>query len=304
MVSILCPTASLKPALLLKSALLLSVGVCFLNATSSQAAEGKILATAGLSQLEGGGGGGLVPWATLAGYDSRDEMAASAFITDVTVSDYRLSSMGVAVGFYDKVELSFAQQTFALPASLITGLSLTSADIKQDIVGVKVRLYGDAVYSSYPQISVGLQHKQLDKATIATYLGAKDSQGTDVYLAATKVHLGVLSGYNLVWNVTARATKANEMGLLGYGGPDNNQYQIMMEGSVGVLLSPHWVVGMEYRQKPNNLSSVQEDDWYDVYASYFPNKNVSFTAAYANLGIIATKTDQSGVYLSMTGYLW
>ncbi|WP_262368478.1 DUF3034 family protein [Marinomonas sp. IMCC 4694] len=274
------------------------------SVTSVLAAEGKIVATAGLSQLEGSGGGGLVPWATLAGYDSRDEIAASAFMTDVNVTDYRLSSMGVAVGFYDKVELSFAQQTFALPASLITGLGLNSAEIKQNIVGIKLRLYGDAVYSAYPQISVGLQHKQLDKATIATYLGAKDSEGTDVYLAATKVHLGALGGYNLVWNVTARATKANEMGLLGYGGPDNKHYQVMMESSVGVLLSPHWVIGMEYRQKPNNLSSVEEEDWSDVFVSYLPNKNVSFTAAYANLGTIATKADQSGVYLSMTGYLW
>lgn len=272
--------------------------------SSGIAADGKILATAGLSQVEGSGGGGLVPWATLAGYDSRDETAASFFITDVNVTDYRLSSIGVATSFYDRVELSYAQQTFVLPASLITGLSLSSEQIQQDVVGVKVRLYGDAVYSAYPQISVGLQHKQLDSDFVASYLGAKDDSGTDFYVAATKVHLGAVAGYNLVWNITARATKANEMGLLGFGGPDNKDYQVMMEGSVGLLLSPNWVVGMEYRQKPSNLSSVEEDDWKDIFVSYMPNKNVNFTAAYADLGTIATKKDQKGIYLSMTGYLW
>jgi hypothetical protein len=275
-----------------------------LCAVPSMAADGKLLATAGLSQIEGSGGGGLVPWATLAGYDSRDETAASFFITDVNVSDYRLSSIGVATSFYDRVELSYAQQTFVLPASLITGLSLASEQIKQDIFGVKVRLYGDAVYSTYPQVSIGLQHKQLDSDFVAAYLGAKDDKDTDFYVAATKVHLGAVAGYNLVWNLTARATKANEMGLLGYGGPDNNDYQMMMEGSVGLLLSPNWVVGMEYRQKPNNLSSVEEDDWKDVFVSYMPNKSVNFTAAYVDLGSIATQKKQKGLYLSMTGYLW
>lgn len=282
---------------------ILSVGCCFFATAPSMAADGKILATAGLSQVEGSGGGGLVPWATLAGYDSQDETAASFFMSDVNVSDFRMTSIGVATSFYDRVELSYAQQTFVLPESLISGLSLTSEQIKQDIVGLKVRLYGDAVYSAYPQVSAGVQYKQLDSDTVASKVGAKTDSGTDFYVAATKVHLGAVAGYNLVWNVAARATKANEMGLLGYGGSENNSYQVMMEGSVGLLLSPNWVVGMEYRQKPNNLSIV-EDDWTDVFVSYLPNKNVNITAAYVDLGTVATKKDQKGIYLSMTGYLW
>ncbi|MBU1295077.1 MAG: DUF3034 family protein, partial [Gammaproteobacteria bacterium] len=179
---------------------ILAVSSFVLSASFVMAADGKILATAGLSQVEGSGGGGLVPWATLAGYDSRDETAASFFITDVNVSDYRLSSIGVATSFYDRVELSYAQQTFDLPVDLVKALSV--GDIKQDIFGVKVRLYGDAVYSAYPQVSVGLQYKQLDSDTVAAYLGAKDDSGTDFYVAATKVHLGAVAGYNLVWNLT------------------------------------------------------------------------------------------------------
>lgn len=263
---------------------------------------GKLLATAGLTQIEGSGGGGLVPWATLAGYDTQDQTAASVFITNVNVTDYTLTSMGVATSFYDRVELSIAQQTFDLPVSLNKALNV--GEIKQTIFGAKVRLFGDLVYSSYPQVSAGLQYKQLDKNTVATALGAKDDKGTDFYLAATKVHLGLIAGYDLVWNLTARATKANEMGLLGYGGPDNDSYQLMMEGGVGVLLSPKWVVGMEYRQKPNNLSSVKEDDWKDVFVSYNPSKSVNITLAYADLGTVATQKDQQGIYLSMTGYLW
>jgi hypothetical protein len=280
----------------------LSLLSIMMSGTEAMAGDGKLLATAGLTQVEGSGGGGLVPWATLTGYDTRDETSASAFVTNVDVTDYRLSTLGAATSLYDRVELSYARQTFDLPVSLSKALGV--GEIKQDIFAAKVRLYGDLVYSDYPQVSAGVQFKQLDDDTVATYLGAKDDKGTDFYLAATKVHLGLVAGYDLVWNLTARATKANEMGLLGFGGDDNNHYQMMMEGSVGILLSPKWVVGMEYRQKPNNLSSVEEDDWKDVFVSYNPNKSVNITAAYVDLGTIATQKNQTGIYLSMTGYLW
>jgi hypothetical protein len=42
--------------------------------TTVYAKDGKWLATAGLSQIEGAGGGSIVPWATLTGYDSQDQI--------------------------------------------------------------------------------------------------------------------------------------------------------------------------------------------------------------------------------------
>ena len=39
------------------------------------AGQGKLLGTPGVSQVEGSAGGGLVPWAQLAGYASDDEFA-------------------------------------------------------------------------------------------------------------------------------------------------------------------------------------------------------------------------------------
>lgn len=78
------------------------------------AGEGKLLATAGLTQLEGSGGGGIVPWATVAGYDSEDEFSVAAFSTQVNLDDYRLNAWGVSVGIYDRIEISAARQTFDL----------------------------------------------------------------------------------------------------------------------------------------------------------------------------------------------
>ena len=278
-------------ALLRASATLLA-----LHSFGALAAEGKLIATAGLSQIEGSGGGGIVPWATISGYDSRDQISAGAVVTQVDVDDYRLTMLGASLSFYDNVEVSIAQQRFEIKGAGI--------DIKQNIVGLKYRLYGDVVYSDWPQVSVGMQYKHLEDPTVASAVGAKNSNsGTDFYLAATKVHLGAIGGYNAVWNLTARATKANEMGILGFGGVNNDSYELMLEASAGILFSRNIAVGIEYRQKPDNLG-LGEDNWTDYFISYIPSKDFNLTVAWAELGTIAGAAGQSGLYLSLNGQLW
>lgn len=261
------------------------------------AGEGKLQETAGVTQIEGSSGGGLVPWATLAGYDSRDEFSLSAFSTRVSVDDFRLYAFGAALGLFDRVELSVARQTFDLID--------TPYEINQNIIGAKVRLYGDVVYSSWPQLSAGVQYKELQDDLLAELVGAEETDnGTDFYLAASKAHLGALFGYNLFWDLTLRGTKANQFGLLGYGGANNDSYEMMVEGSLAVLLGRKVALGMEYRQKPDNLAGLEEEDAMDVFVAYIPNKHFNLTAAWVDLGTIAGSDPQSGPYFSFTGYLW
>jgi hypothetical protein len=267
------------------------ISIILLSSAVVIAGDGKIIATAGLTQVEGSGGGGLVPWATLSGYDTREQFSVGAFNTQVNVDDYRLQSWGVNASFYDRIEVSAAQQTF--------DLTTLGGDIRQNIIGLKARLYGDVVYSQWPQVALGLQYKTLLDEGLAKALGADNSaSGTDIYLAMTKVHLALLYGYNFVWNLSLRATKANEMGLLGFGGSENKNYEIMTEASAGILLNQHVAVGLEYRQKPDNLG-LKEDDWKDAFITYIPNKNISLTFAWAELGSIAGVKDQNGWYFSL-----
>lgn len=258
--------------------------------------DGKLLATAGVTQIEGSAGGGIVPWAVISGYGSQDEVAATVSTTQVSTTDYRLDVTSAAIGLYDKVELSYAKQRFTL--------SSLGGDIQQEVFGAKLKLYGDVVYGAWPQVSAGIHHKRLEDNAIADAVGAKESStNTDYYLAATKVHLGLVAGYNVVWNVTGRLTKANQAGFLGYGSASDTSHKLMMEGSAGLLLSRNVVVGVEYRQKPDNLG-LGEDDWYDVFVAYVPNKNVSLTLAWAKLGSIAGATGQEGLFFNLTGKLW
>jgi hypothetical protein len=100
-----------------------------------------------------------------------------------------------------------------------------------------------------------------------------------------------------------RWTNANQTGLLGFGGDVSDDREAQFEGSVGWLLSRSLVVGAEYRTKPDNLSFAGEDDWFDIYAAWAVNKHLSVTAAWADLGSIATFGAQRGLYLSLqTGF--
>lgn len=259
---------------------------------------GKLLLTGGVSSIEGSGGGGLASWATVTGYGTREGIGANAHATVAALPDYQFRAYGAALGLYDRVEVSYARQDFdtqATGARLGLGKGFT---FHQDVVGVKVRLVGDALYDQdrwLPQIAVGAQYKKAGKSGVIAALGGQDNDGVDYYLAATKV----LLAQSMVLSGAVRATKANQTGLLGFGGPgDSDDYGLQFEGSAGVLVSKRLLVGVEYRTKPDNLA-LKEDDWFDLFAAYALNKHVSVTAAYADLGTIATFKGQRGLYLSL-----
>jgi hypothetical protein len=267
-------------------------------APSVLAGSNRLLATGGVMQLEGSAGGGLAPWALIAGLGTDEQIGGSAFCTQVRPQAFELRSCGLAVGFHDRVEISFASQRFDLD-EIIPGES-----ISQRVFGAKVRLLGDAVFDQdrwYPQLSLGLQYKKNeDFAFVPALLGAADDADVDYYLAATKVYLSGPFSRTWLVNATLRATRANQIGILGFGG-DRDSRSLNAELSAAVFLSDSVVAGAEYRQKPDNLSSFREDDYWDVFAAWFPVKHLSVTAAYADLGQIAMKPDQHGWYLSLQG---
>jgi len=258
---------------------------------AANAADGKLIATPGVSQIEGSAGGGLVPWAQLAGYASRDEIAVNAFCSHANVNDFKLDVCGAQINLYDRLELSIAEQEFDVES--------LDKRIRQRVLGGKIRLYGDLVYSRWPQLSFGIQYKQLDDPFVANLLGAAKDSGTDYYLSASKLHLGAIGGLNWLWNVTGRYTEANQIGLLGFGA-DGQGHELMLEASTALLLGRHVAVGVEYREKPDNLG-LKEDDWKSAFIAWVPNKYVSLTAGWLDLGEIAGINDQEGPYFSITG---
>lgn len=262
----------------------------------------RLWATGGVTSVEGSAGGGLSPWALLGGYASDEEWGGTLTLSHAETDDYTLSVVGAGVTWKNRIELTLARQTLDLDSLVFTlkdGFGLEEDELVQDVLGLKVRLFGDALFSPWGQWSAGLQYKRNREFTVPDAIGAKDNTGTDVYVGGSKLFFAAVMDRNLLVNATLRGTRANQGGLLGFGGDRNDSYEAMFEGSVGLFITRQWLVGTEYRQKPDNLGFATEDDWWDVFIAWVPDRRLSVTAAFVNLGDVATLEDQRGAYLSL-----
>ena len=254
----------------------------------------KLLLTNAVSAVDGASGGGISNWATIAGRQETRGVGVQAHVTAVLLPDFFYQSHGVALGIADRIELSYARQNFDtqdVGAALGIGQGYM---LNQDVFGAKVRLFGDVVYGNtmVPQVAVGAQYKRSLDGAVASAVGAAHDEGVDVTLSATKL----LLSHSVLVNTTARLTKANQNGLLGFGSVSDDSYAIQFEGAVAYQFSRRFVMGTEFRTKPDNLG-LGEGDWFDVFAAYAPSDNLTVTAAYADLGSIATFTGQRGAFL-------
>ncbi|WP_439491083.1 DUF3034 family protein [Blastomonas fulva] len=258
---------------------------------------GKLLLTNGVSTIEGSGGGGLATWSTIAGNATQEGIGGSAHGTIIELPDYNWASYGVSLGFFDRLELSYARQnldTIDIGTALGLGRGYT---LNQDVFSAKLKLAGDVVYGDplMPQIAIGVQHKRSSDDAVVAAVGAASPHGTDFYISATKLFLS----HSLLANATVRFTKANQAGLLGFGSATQNNHKPQFEGSIAYQFSRRFVVGGEYRTKPDNLAIAREDDWVDLFAAYALTRNVTVTAAYVDLGSVATAEKQRGAFLSL-----
>ena len=303
----------------------------FLSPLVNADSGSRLIASGGITGFEGTAGGGITPWAFIGGYTSKEEISYSANVQYSSLNDYSLTTAGAGISLFDRVEISIQRQRLDISAgltsnvfALLTEGAVTNANsttIDQDIVGAKVKLFGDGVFTQNswaPQIALGAQYKKnrdvdsslslpdgtvpLPEIGVPLLLGAKDDSGTDIYLSATKLWLGIPSGYNLLTNLTARYTKANVFGLLGFGAEGNDNAKVEWEGSVAVLVSPTTAIGTEFRTQTNRLGGLAEEDTVvDAFIAYFPNKSISITAAYVDLGNLPLQESSSGFYLTVNG---
>ncbi len=280
--------------------LLLGVALGRPASAAERRTGGKLILTDGIAGIDGSAGGGLASWALIAGSETRDGIGATAHATVVALPDYDLLSAGAAVGLFDRLEVSYAHQRFdtgRAGAALGLGRGFTFG---QDIIGAKLRVAGDAVWDQdtiLPQISVGVQHRIANRSAVIRAVGGRRASDTDFYVAATKV----LLARGLVVDATLRFTRANQFGLLGYGGDRRAKRTAQFEGSAGVLLTSRLLLGAEYRTKPDTLGFARENDSYDLFAAWALQRHVTATAAFVDLGDIATRPSQRGLFLSLKG---
>ncbi len=257
-------------------------------------ADTRIKGTGGVSSISGSGGGGIIPWATLGGLATQDQSSMTGFISRADVDDFTLDVKGLAVNLNNRVEFSLARQDFTIKAN--------DAQISQNKYGLKVKVAGDLIFGQLPQVSVGIEGNSLRDPETARAVGARDDDGIDVYVSAAKAWIDGPFHRTSMLNLNVRSTRANQFGLLGYGGDDQDR-QLMIEAAAAMFVTRSLAIGIEYRQKADNLSALIEEDASDVFIAWFPNKHLSLTAAYVRLGDIAGAPNQNGFYFSLQGAL-
>ena len=306
------------------------------HAQNALFAPGRLAATGGITDVDGSAGGGINPWAVIAGYGTDDQIGGTVAYTHVGLANYGLNDFAAAIGLYDRVELSYAHQQFNLGS---TGAALDGAiagffnapvsalppqlqfgnnySFKQDVFGVKVRLLGNIVYDQntlVPEVSVGFHYRHNENGGTIRAIGARPN-GMDFYVAASKLFIDGLFGRYTFVDFTLDVTDANQDGLLGFGGLARDgsyqrNYTVEPAVSVAQFITRRIAVGYEFRAMPQNQlvgynalgnAVSKTDPWQDVFAAFFINKHLSLTAAYTRLGRIASVPHQNGFYISLTG---
>lgn len=282
----------LRPAVLLGALLATTIA----SAEPLFGRPGKLPLTGGVSQIEGSAGGGLTPWAVIGGLGVGAQNGAAAYATQVWLDDYHLQSHGVLIGLSNTVELSLARQSLdTRDVGVLLGLG-RGFRLEQDVFGAKFRLAGDAVLEQdrwLPQLAAGFQYKRHLQPEVPLALGAARSEGTDLYLSATKLYLD----HGLLLSGTARYTEANQLGLLGFGSTDGSR-ELVFEGSAAYLLNRRLAVGIEFRDKSDLLAVAGEDAAWDVFLVWTPLRHLNLTLAAVDLGNVVVAR-QRGVYLSV-----
>lgn len=262
---------------------------------------GRLLATGGAVTIEATAGGGITPWAVLAGYGADGQLGCAGAASFLRTDDYGLDAYGLACTFGNRVEISLGRQVLDL-AGLRPILGLPANQmLRQRFVGIKVRLAGDVVYHRFGQLALGAIYKENEDGNLVMAAGARRTSDSEWYLSAGKLYLDGPFGMMAYANGTARFSRANQAGLLGFGGDLANSRKMNVELAAAVFPRRNLAIGYEYRSKPDNLSFATEDDWQDVFLAWFPSKHASVVAAWVDLGSIGTLPDQSGPYISIAG---
>ena len=255
----------------------------------------RLLGSGAVSTIDGNAGGGIVPMAVLSGYASDTEHGGTVFASRLSADDVTLRGFGAAWSWRNRVELSVARQ------ELDIGALVPNTELRSNTLGGKLRIFGDLIYGQSPQVSVGVQWRKLLDEAVPLAVGARDDTGVDAYVAASKLFLGGPFGRNWLLNGVLRSSRANQGGLVGFGGDRRRSHHLLGEFSAAVFLTRHWLLGAEYRQKPDNLSGLREQDWRDIFIVWLPSKHWSVTAAWVDLGDIGPLRGQQGAYVSLAG---
>ena len=239
--------------------------------------SGRLLATAGLTQIEGDGGGGLAPWTLITGDGTREAVGVNAHYTLAYLPGSTLHFTGASVGLFSRVELSYDHQWLdTRDSGAKLGLS-GGYHFQMDVVGAKVPLFGNAVYdqdSWLPQVAFGAQFTTNNQHATLRAIGAR-SPTAWTYTSRRPS----CSWRKACWSTPpCRPPRRTSSGCWALAATAA-AIRPSSKGSAALLLSRNFAVGAELRTRPGNLRFAREDVAWDVFKAWLPPPRSSRSAA-------------------------
>ncbi len=203
-----------------------------------------------------------------------------------------INSFALTETLWDRVELGYAYNLMDL------GDLPQAAGFSDDTVGLHnfntrfaLIKEGDFDLPWMPAITAGIHYKyndtiddiNSDLGGALRGIGIADNDGVDFTLYGTKL-ITALPRPVLI-DLGIRATEAAHIGLLGF----TDDYEVMLEGNLFVFATDKFLVGGEYRMKPNEYNRIPglieaEDDWWTLCVCYIVNDNMTISGGYGHFG--------------------
>lgn len=209
-----------------------------------------------------------------------------------------LSSLTLTETLCGRLELGYGFNSLALgdlPDDIqdATGVGIGDDNVMMNNFNARILMLKEGEFGAkwVPALTAGAHYKS--NATVddiddelggaLTDIGIDDSEGVDFTLYASKM-ITALPRPVLV-NAGVRATKGAHLGLLGF----TDEYKFVAEGNVAVLATDRLIVAAEYRQKPNEYTSIpglidEEDDWWTAALGYVVNSHFTVALGYGHFG--------------------
>lgn len=293
---------------LLFLAVFVSVFVIGFSSVLAQEEEAKEGPPFPLHSIEGTGGLPITPTAYLANPGPEGEVFGKPAVSAqaIWVGRKDMQVLAATWTLWRRLELGYAVNRLALDdfdgdVRDATGLDIGADQIYLHHFNARLNLIRENEWGipCMPALTTGIHYKynnnideiNRDVGDALETIGYNDNDGVEFTLTASKTITSLPRP--VIFSVGARASKASQFGLMGFG----DKYMVSFEGNLDVLVTDNLAIGGEFRDKPEVMGRIpglvaQDDPWWDVHAAYFFGPHSSLYAVAGDAGGVANHTDE------------
>jgi hypothetical protein len=263
-----------------------------------------------LHTTSGYGGGAVTPMAMFCNPGSPGVTPGpSAAYTFISFEGKKFHAVTISQVFFERIEFSYAYNhlnvgSFYNQAKKISGgaLNMGHDNVQLHHFNLRVMLAKDGDFGCelMPAVAAGIHFKYNSRISeindnlggALEGLGYDDDFGIDFTLVATKLFIEPVFNRPLIFTAGLRLTRAAQLGLFGFGG----DYNVNFEGSVVYWPIDQLAIGYEFRQKQDPYHGIpgllyQEDSMHTILVALILSDRLTVAGVIAWAGDVGNTED-------------